>query len=248
MNAFGDSDPHPPLQRPPAELWVLVLALLLPSAGTGLYFYAFAEASWASTLYAASKTLQFTLPLLALLPAWRSAPFERRASTLRSAGLGLLSGVLMAVLANPLWIFLLEDSSLALQAARGIRPKLSVFGVDDPAGFALLAFFLSFIHSFLEEYYYRWFLYRALRQRLGQLPSLLISSLGFMGHHVLVVHAYLGPEYLGTTIVLSLAVAIGGAFWAWLYERTGSLVGPWVSHVLADLLIMGIGYDLIWGR
>jgi hypothetical protein len=32
--------------------------------------------------------------------------------------------------------------------------------------------------------------------------------------------------------------------WAAVYERTGCLYGPWISHLLVDAGIMWIGYDL----
>ena len=41
------------------------------------------------------------------------------------------------------------------------------------------------------------------------------------------------------------AVAVGGAFWAWLYQRSGSLAGPWLSHLVADAGIFFVGYQLI---
>ena len=47
------------------------------------------------------------------------------------------------------------------------------------------------------------------------------------------------------TYFFSLATAVGGAFWAWLYERSGSIYGPWASHLLMDAGIFGLGYDLI---
>ena len=43
----------------------------------------------------------------------------------------------------------------------------------------------------------------------------------------------------------SLATAVGGAFWAWLYNKTGSIYGPWASHLLIDAAIFAVGYDLI---
>jgi uncharacterized protein len=46
------------------------------------------------------------------------------------------------------------------------------------------------------------------------------------------------------TWLFSLSVAVGGAFWAWLYQRTGSLYGPWLSHLLVDAAIFLVGYDL----
>ena len=41
-------------------------------------------------------------------------------------------------------------------------------------------------------------------------------------------------------------VATGGAVWAWLYERTGSLWAAWLSHLLVDTAIMAVGYDLVF--
>ena len=46
-------------------------------------------------------------------------------------------------------------------------------------------------------------------------------------------------------ISLALAIAAAGAYWAWLYERSGSLVGPWISHLLVDAAIFAIGWRLI---
>jgi membrane protease YdiL (CAAX protease family) len=64
-----------------------------------------------------------------------------------------------------------------------------------------------------------------------------------MAHHVLVIGFYFGwtaPE----TWLFSFAVAIGGAVWAWLYHKSRSLVGPWLSHLLVDAAIFAVGYDL----
>ena len=75
-------------------------------------------------------------------------------------------------------------------------------------------------------------------------PALLLSSLAFMGHHVIVLAHYFP---IGLTVLFSLAVAVGGAAWAWLYHRAGSLAAPWVSHLLIDAAIMVVGYDLAFG-
>ena len=40
-------------------------------------------------------------------------------------------------------------------------------------------------------------------------------------------------------------IAGGGAIWAWMYEKTGSLYGPWVNHALVDTAIFIVGYDLL---
>ena len=47
------------------------------------------------------------------------------------------------------------------------------------------------------------------------------------------------------TYVFSLGIAVGGAVWAWIYDRTGSLVAPWISHMIVDAGIFALGYFLI---
>ena len=74
--------------------------------------------------------------------------------------------------------------------------------------------------------------------------AIFISSVGFMAHHVLVLGLYFG-WFSPATVVFSLATAVGGAFWAWLYARSGSLYAPWLSHLLIDAGIFWVGYDLI---
>jgi hypothetical protein len=83
-----------------------------------------------------------------------------------------------------------------------------------------------------------------MRRLMRLAPALLLSGLAFGAHHVLVLAMYFGWDSPWTW-GFSAAVAIGGVYWAWLYERTGSLVGPWLSHILADVAIFTIGYELL---
>ncbi len=77
--------------------------------------------------------------------------------------------------------------------------------------------------------------------------AILFSSVGFMLHHVVIVGMFLPGEFWRTAVPLALAVAVGGAFWAWLYRRSGSLVAPWLSHCLVDVAILAVGFHLLRG-
>ncbi len=46
------------------------------------------------------------------------------------------------------------------------------------------------------------------------------------------------------TPLLAAAVGGGGAYWAWLYHRSGSLLGPWLGHLMADAAIFAVGYRI----
>jgi membrane protease YdiL (CAAX protease family) len=111
-----------------------------------------------------------------------------------------------------------------------------------------MAAFIAVAHAALEEYYWRWFVFGRLRRHLAVGAAAVLSGLAFMGHHVLVLAVYFPGRFWGAAVPLSLAIAVGGVVWAWLYHRSGSLLGPWLSHVLVDAAIMLIGYDLMFRR
>jgi membrane protease YdiL (CAAX protease family) len=154
-------------------------------------------------------------------------------------GLVLLVGALVAYHLG------LKPTEAFVLAAEAVRKKVAGIGVGSVSRYCVLAAFYSVIHSLLEEYYWRWFVFGALR-RLTSLPvAIALSSLGFMAHHVCILSLYFGWGSI-SSIVLSAAVAIGGVIWAWLYQQTNSLFGPWISHALVDAAIFIVGYDLVF--
>jgi membrane protease YdiL (CAAX protease family) len=74
-----------------------------------------------------------------------------------------------------------------------------------------------------------------------------ISSLAFMSFHVIVLAVFLPHRFWELAVPLSFCVALGGCVWAWLYNRTGSIYAPWLSHVIVDLAIMAVGFDMVFG-
>ena len=48
------------------------------------------------------------------------------------------------------------------------------------------------------------------------------------------------------TWLCSFCVGIGGAVWAWLYHSTGRLRIPWISHLIVDAGIFGLGYLIVF--
>jgi membrane protease YdiL (CAAX protease family) len=166
----------------------------------------------------------------------------------RATAKGLILGaVFSALVVGAGWLLfdrVLREHAVLAAASEFILKKIAAFGIDSAWKYALLAGFYSIVHSLLEEYYWRWFVFRQLRQLVPLWPAVLVSALGFMAHHVIVLLQIL-HEAPGLAWLLSAAVAVGGAFWAWLYERTQSIFGPWLSHLLIDAGVFWIGYELI---
>lgn len=232
------------------EWWSLAFALAFPTLVTWVYFVALADSSPAlqKSAYAIGKVIQFGLPIVWVLWIRReTAPAEHPSLYAQLWGLVLGGAFGLLILGAILGIYygVLEPAGFFGDAIKNeIKGKLHGFGIAHTFQYLVLALFYCVVHSLLEEYYWRWFVFRALRQRLSLAPAAIISGLGFMAHHVLVLGKYFGWDS-PATYLFSLGVAIGGGIWACLYDRTKSLLGPWLSHALVDAAIFIIGYHLV---
>jgi len=234
------------------EAAAIFLAMIFPSAAAWLYFVELAQPAgtganpFLQTCYSGSKILQFSFPLIWFWAAHRRLPRPGAPST-RGLGLGIAFGLIVCAAMLALYFFGLRGSSLMEQARPLLQAKVAEFGLNFPLGFVLLGSFLSIIHSLLEEYYWRWFIFGELKRLLHLRASILLSALAFMGHHVIVLAVYFPGHFVTAALPFSLGIAVGGAFWAWLYHRSGSIYAIWASHLLIDSAIMIIGYDLLFG-
>jgi uncharacterized protein len=224
----------------------LAFAMTFPTLMSWVYFVALAGEAGkpnpaVAAAFAAGKALQFSFPLLYVWWFDRAA-LRLGGPTARGLGLGLLFGLLVSLGMFALYALWLRDSPLATATPQLILAKLRDFGLATPLGFLGIALFISAAHSLLEEYYFRWFIFGRLRRFWSLWPSVAVSALAFMAHHVVVLAVYFPWEVV---VPFSLCVAVGGAAWAWLYERTRSLYAPWLSHLVIDVAIMTIGYDLV---
>ncbi len=227
------------------ELVALIVVAVYPACFTWLYFVALSPTgpAWQRIAYLVGKAAQFILPVVWLLLGLPPpARIGGRSWRWLAAGLVFGSAVLGVMsLAYNAW---LHQADLLQAAADNVRHKLGEFGIDSLAEYALLAVGYCVVHSLLEEYYWRWFVFGSLLRRTSIWAAVAVSSLAFAGHHVIVLASYF---HLLAALLGSLAVACGGAVWAWLYARSGSLVAVWASHSLVDAAIFLIGGQMAFG-
>lgn len=233
---------------------ITVIGLVLPTAITWVYFdlLSTSAAVVQQAAYAIGKAVQFALP------AWgwhvrQPGQLERitgepasdwpKPDFKRSLFWGLVSGVAIAGAALALYHWVLEPSGWMVGPTEQARAKLKEVGLDSLPVFIAVALFYSLCHSGLEEYYWRWFMFRHLTLRWNLTTATVVSSLGFMAHHVLVLARYFGWAS-PMTYLLALSVAVGGVIWAVLYRRFGTVLGPWLSHAFVDAAIFAIAYHM----
>jgi membrane protease YdiL (CAAX protease family) len=230
--------------KPVRWLGILV-GMSLPSLITWGYFVAAADypQGWQQSIYLIVKVFQFTFPLGWVFLVLKERP-RLRLPTTSGVAMGLAFGLVVVAGGWAVYATALRELPMFHAAAAKVADKVHTFGITSVWKYAFLATFYSLVHSLLEEYYWRWFVYGRLRQVVPPTSAMALSALGFAGHHVIVLAIYFGA-WSAATWLLSAAIVVGGLFWAWLYERTQSLLGPWLSHLVVDAGIFWIGFELL---
>jgi len=153
---------------------------------------------------------------------------------------GLLSGTAIALVG---WLMVLTPvGEIVSNNKENLVKKARDLGFDTPRRFLMVATFITLLHSAMEEYYWRWFVYGHLRQMVGHWPGHLLASVAFTGHH-LVLMSVLFP--LPLALFLSFLVGLGGLIWTLMYEWQGTVLGCWLSHLVVGAFLMIVGYRLI---
>lgn len=212
--------------------YYLLPAAFVPFLASIIYFNLLDGSAAAKTVYLLSKIFIFAYPLFFLS---RTTPFKTVfAFNLRELLLGILIGTGificgLGIIHTPALWKIIET------ATPFVMRKATSLGVAEH--FILTALIVSFIHSMLEEYYWRWFLY-------GASGASVFSAMAFSLHHFIVLDYYYDKA---TAFILTLLVFAGGLIFNALYERKKNIWGAWAAHVGADLLIFYVGHILLNG-
>jgi membrane protease YdiL (CAAX protease family) len=217
----------------------VVPALFLNLIGSLFYFVLFADSGFANVLYGVTKVMLLVLPVSWLL-VYRALPKVSEAvNTKLSLVYGVISGLLITIVGFAIF-FAFEEFF------RGFTPMIyqKVVQMNLLHAYIPFAIGLSLAHSLFEEFYWRFFVFRGLLLKFSPLVAALISSAAFASHHFVVLSQFFSPVL---TIMLGLAVFVGGLLWCAMYVRTGSIWGSWVSHIFVDAAIFAVGYLLVFG-
>ena len=110
----------------------------------------------------------------------------------------------------------------------------------------VFAIYICTVNAVLEEYVWRWFVYRKSETLLAKAGggAVVLSALFFTVHHVVALRAQL--DWL-PAILAAAGVVIGGCLWSGLYLRYRSIWPGYVSHVIVDVAVFGLGAWILFG-
>ena len=235
----------------------LCFALTFPTLVTLVYFQWLGDSSpfLQQTSYSIGKLIQFGFPLVWVLLFFRNRlPWDRNKDTAErdqipsnsSWTISIVFGLVVAAGLFLLYQFLIAGSPLGERLQTMVGQKVDSMNMRVPWKFMALGLFYTLVHSFLEEYYWRWFVCWFALRWFSKWKAIVISSLGFAAHHVILLGFFLGWDN-SLTYLASAAVGVGGVFWAFLFLRTNRLYECWLSHAIVDAAIFGLGYWILWG-
>ncbi|MDA7906041.1 CPBP family intramembrane metalloprotease [bacterium] len=244
------------------DFLALAFAIAFPTLVTLVYFEWLedANAQFQQIAFAIGKIIQFGFPLVWVWLWYRNrlrtfspfakdtpekidTPSDHHWASKHANGIGVVFGLLVVIAMFGIYLFLIKGTELGNQFSILVQEKVIDMGIENYWQYIAVGIFYALCHSFLEEYYWRWFVFDLLKKFVRPEFAMIISGLGFMAHHVVLLGAFFA--WSGTTYLLSICIAIGGVFWAWQYDKTDRLMAPWLSHMIVDAGIFSLGYLIV---
>jgi membrane protease YdiL (CAAX protease family) len=217
----------------------LLLIAPAPSLGVWAAMIARADSNAGQSIFFACKLWMFLLPLLWLLLVQRG---RLSLSPPRRGGFGV-AALLGLIISAVIFVVYFMLGGRLIDADR-VREIAEHNGIGSPLSYLAVVAYWVLVNSLLEEYAYRWFIFRQCEALMPSWLAVLGSAAVFTVHHVIALKVQFPWS---ATILASLGVFIGGALWSWLYLRFRSVWPCYVSHAIVDIAVFVVGWLIIFG-
>lgn len=216
------------------------LLLLVSAACLGRIMALYAPSLLGRIVFSLCQVGLLALPLVCFFWVDRgklSISLPKRRELLAGGVLGLL---MFAIILGAYWLF-----GQHWIDTTDVRAKAQQVGISSPIIYLVGAMYWTFINSLFEEYIWRWFVYSKCEVLIPGKGAVLLSGLLFTLHHIINLVAY--TENWLVVVLASLGVFLAGAIWSWCYLIYRSIWSSYFSHVLADLAIAIVCWQLLFG-
>ena len=226
--------------RKSLKIGLLVIFFLLPGVRTFLAVYL---QWWPAVLYPLFQLVMIAIPIVVWVRSGLSGrqvcelAGAKRTSTVR----GLLVGAMMGVVILAGYFLIQNVLPRPMIDPKPLLAKIQSLKLLE--WYWLMTIVMSLWNSLFEEYYWRAFLTAELGKRTKSTLAICVIGGGMFGlHHLFVLLDLFDPPLV---ILFTFGTMAAGAAWTWMRRRGHSIWDCYISHIIADITIFWIGYDLI---
>ena len=108
--------------------------------------------------------------------------------------------------------------------------------------FLYVSLYISFANSFLEEFFFRGFVFTNLKQHSGRKLAYIFSATAFSLYHVAMMIGWFSPALF---LLVMVGLVVGGMIFNWLNEKLDTIYYSWLTHMFANFAINTIGFMLL---
>ena len=108
--------------------------------------------------------------------------------------------------------------------------------------FLYVSLYISFANSFLEEFFFRGFVFTNLKKHSGKSLAYIFSAAAFSLYHVAMMIGWFSPLLF---LLVMVGLAAGGMIFNWLNEKLDTIYCSWLTHMFANFAINTIGFMLL---
>ena len=110
------------------------------------------------------------------------------------------------------------------------------------ANFLYVSLYISFANSFLEEFFFRGFVFFNLKRFSGRKLAYIFSAAAFSLYHVAMMIGWFSPVLF---LLVMAGLVVGGMIFNWLNEKLDTIYCSWLTHMFANFAINTIGFMLL---
>lgn len=159
-----------------------------------------------------------------------------RSNRKRSLFIGLLFGLLSFAVLMVAYYYLqslIDFKTIIIE----LETKLKV----NPLNFLIVGLYITLFNSFIEEFFFRGFVFLGIYKAGKPAAAYFYSSLLFALYHIMIFRNWF-------TLPLFLLALFGlfvvGLLYNWMDTRSRNFVNSWISHIFADAAIILIGLKM----
>ena len=219
---------------------LLALLLLVPAPSLGVYMMTFGGGgSFGQVLWGLGKVWLLGFPLM-----WYLLVEKGRLTFPKPRCEGMLLGVISGLLIGGAMLGAFFLFGRDWIDAEWVRQRIEIAGFGTKTKILMLAVYTCLVNALLEEYVWRWFVYRQCEGVAGKgIAAVLLAAVLFTIHHVIALAFYF--DWRIVTLATS-GVFAGGVIWSWFYLRYRHIWPGYVSHVLADVAIFIMTWIIVF--